>query len=131
MAEARSSYDLAVLARLVGDDRAALVDAVELFLELAPAWRDDLGAARARGDLAALDRLAHRMKSSAAALGAHRLAQACGELEHAAASGDAPAVATQVDAAHDALSALVVELAADPVLDHSTSPGRASGRENR
>jgi CheY-like chemotaxis protein len=53
--------------------------------------RERMGAVREaerRGDLEAIAGVAHALKSSSAIVGAHRLAQACVEIEEAARSGD-------------------------------------------
>jgi len=65
---------------LLGPGLTALVDA---FDELGRTVVEDMGEALKQGDRAALARAAHRLKGSAANLGAARLAGLCAELENA------------------------------------------------
>ena len=65
---------------LLGPGLTALVDA---FDELGRTAVEDMGEALKQGDRAALARAAHRLKGSAANLGAARLAGLCAELENA------------------------------------------------
>lgn len=132
MAEPESSFDLAVLARLVGDDREAIADAVELFIRTGEAWRDDVSAAAGRGDADTLGRLGHRLKSSAAAIGAERLRHACQALETEADGARRPAaLADAVQHAQHALALVLTGLAAETVRDQAIRSGSAKGRENR
>jgi HPt (histidine-containing phosphotransfer) domain-containing protein len=98
----------------------------------------ELAVARREGDAAALRRLAHTLKSSAASMGALALAQACAELEaqaHAALGGAAPegaglggdaALADRLQAAQDRLALeLDRALRALPVLQ--PAPAAAAG----
>ena len=86
---------------------------IQLFLDLAP---KDLALIRASSDAAGLRASAHRMKGSAFALGLHRLAHACEELERLGRAGDFDAalpMVTRLADVFDATSrALEDELAA-------------------
>lgn len=86
---------------------------IRLFLDLAP---KDLALITAAADAAALGAGAHRLKGSAFALGLHRLAHACEELERLGRAGDFDAalpMVTRLADVFDATSrALEDELAA-------------------
>lgn len=56
----------------------------------------DLHHAAAAGDLPAIARLSHRMKSGAANMGARRIAERCRDLEEAARDGRAYAYASRI-----------------------------------
>ena len=74
--------DLAAL----GAERLARILAI--FFEVAPRRVEELAAAGAAGHLATLRRLAHALRSAAAAVGLGRLTERAAELEAAAQSGD-------------------------------------------
>lgn len=132
MAEAGSPFDLAVLARLVGDDPEAIAEAVALFIAVNESWCEDVRSALARGDAEALGRLGHRLKSSAAALGAARLREACAALEAEAEAGPSPAalVAAARCAQHE-LTVVLAGLAGVARPDQAITSPSPKGRENR
>ncbi len=76
------TLDQAVLDRLLdwGGD-TLLARMIDLFLEAAPARVEEIEDASVTGDLEALARAAHSLKSSAGNLGAERLRRAVIELE--------------------------------------------------
>lgn len=132
MADAGSPFDLAALARMVGPDPAELADAVALFLDSARAWQADARDAAARGDRAALGRLGHRLKSSAAALGAIELASACAALEREGAGAGTPDdLEVAVDRAQHALARVIAGLADPAARDQAISSAIGNGRANR
>jgi two-component system sensor histidine kinase/response regulator len=73
---------------------AALLRIVRLFLEQLDPQAEQIEHDARAGELDTLARNAHRMKSSAATLGASEMAELLAELEASAADGDAAAVAT-------------------------------------
>ncbi|MGQ0573202.1 MAG: response regulator [Pseudonocardia sp.] len=98
------------LLELVGDP-AAVDELVDAFLADAPQLLDDLDAAAAAGDTAALRRAAHSLKSTAATMGAGELAAAAREIEVAAVAGTV-ADARTVAAVRTAYRPVVHELEA-------------------
>jgi HPt (histidine-containing phosphotransfer) domain-containing protein len=85
--------DMAALATLRDDvgGGGSLARIVRLFLEQLDPQAEQIEAAAHGGDHAALARSAHRMRSSAATLGATAMADLLSELEAAARDGDAAA----------------------------------------
>jgi HPt (histidine-containing phosphotransfer) domain-containing protein len=80
----------------VGDDDA--VDRIAgIYLHGLPGVRSELVAALDRGDAGALRAAAHRLRSSSATFGAHRLAELCAELEHGAADGAASRLVAAIE----------------------------------
>ena len=71
----------------LGGDPELYQELMEFFLEMAPQQLDDLEAALASGDVAAVDLQAHSMKGGASNVGAIRVAEASRELEMLAKSG--------------------------------------------
>jgi CheY-like chemotaxis protein len=61
---------------------------IELFLRLVPKQLDDLYAASRQGEPAQLRAVSHKLKGSAASLGARAMARVCENIQHAAESGD-------------------------------------------
>ena len=107
--------DEAILAELsasVQGDRAFVVELINAYLADGGAQVDDIEAAIAADDAAALVRPAHTLKSSSATVGAQRLAAASRELEMAGrsgsiGSGSAATLRADWDAAVAALGAWV------------------------
>ena len=107
--------DEAILAELsasVQGDRAFVVELINAYLADGGAQVDDIEAAIAADDAAALVRPAHTLKSSSATVGAQRLAAASRELEVAGRSGaigsaSAASLRADWDAAKAALEAWV------------------------
>jgi two-component system, sensor histidine kinase and response regulator len=85
--------DRAVLATLEEDlgGSASLARIVQLFLEQLDPQAKQIAQAAASGEYEQLARIAHRMKSSSATLGATTLAAVLGKIEAAASDGDAAA----------------------------------------
>lgn len=79
------------LRQAVGDDPADLAEIAGSFLEEAPALIDAMVKAAAAGDLDAVHRQAHSLKSNARDFGATSLAELCQALEHELRSGKPPA----------------------------------------
>jgi len=96
--------DLPVIDEAVLDELRASVNGDEAFvLELAAAYLaegeghiEQVATALASGDIAAMVRPAHTLKSSSAALGAVRLAELCRAVEHAARDGQVDGLAAAV-----------------------------------
>jgi PAS domain S-box-containing protein len=111
------AIDIAAIAEIPSferDDRAFLRRVVAQFEVTGPALAATIRASAGAHDHAALWRAAHGLKSSAAALGAHRLARICDEIETSArASGGNPAGArldaldSELAAARQSLRALI------------------------
>ncbi|MFN5155809.1 MAG: ATP-binding protein [Betaproteobacteria bacterium] len=74
-------FDPAALGRLVGNDPQRLRSIATRFLNDMAAAATELHDAARRGDAATLRRLAHKHRSSASMLGAHRIADLCRWLE--------------------------------------------------
>jgi signal transduction histidine kinase/DNA-binding response OmpR family regulator len=87
------AVDMAALAALRDDvgGAGALARIVRLFLEQLDPQAEQIEEAARGGDHAALARTAHRMRSSAATLGATAMAESLSDLEDAARDGDAAA----------------------------------------
>jgi HPt (histidine-containing phosphotransfer) domain-containing protein len=97
--------DQAVLDELrqsVGGDEAFVVELATAYLAEGQGHIDQVTEALARGDIEAMVRPAHTLKSSSAALGAARLSQICKEIEHAAREGRTDGLDTSVAAARAA-----------------------------
>jgi histidine phosphotransfer protein HptB len=119
MALADDTIELPALRRLlevIGGDRADLVELIDDFVGGAPELVAQMQAASSAGDIAALTRAAHTLKSNARDFGAVRLAAMCAELERASREGavfDAPvsiaAIAQEEEKARTTLGALNVE----------------------
>jgi two-component system sensor histidine kinase/response regulator len=86
------------LAELGGDDPDGLLrKVIGAFLLDAPRRMRALGEALKQGDPRALHQAAHALKSAAANLGAHALAQTCGQLEELGRQGNLAAARELVD----------------------------------
>jgi CheY-like chemotaxis protein/HPt (histidine-containing phosphotransfer) domain-containing protein len=75
------------LREVSGENGTLLVEVTDHFIEDVPAGVASLEAFAANGDSVGLGQAAHRMASTALACGATRVAEACRELEQAAANG--------------------------------------------
>lgn len=84
----KGSVHFGRLAAMVGEDSAAQARLLKKFLVSARAQLDDMAAAEQGGDAAALGALGHKLKSSARAIGADPLADACATLEAQGKAGD-------------------------------------------
>jgi len=102
-ADTRPAIDESTLRAWLGDDPATLNEVLRDFLR--DAWQSerDIGASLGAGDLPRLAATAHRLKGSALAIGARRLADAAAGLEQAGRTGDRAAC-------QDGLGALAGEL---------------------
>lgn len=72
------------LTELLGDDREALAELVDAFLEEAPERLAELRRGAEQGDAALAGRAAHTLKSNGLTFGARELAAVCRTLEAAA-----------------------------------------------
>jgi two-component system sensor histidine kinase BarA len=107
--------DEAVLAELsesVGGDTEFVADLIRTYVAEGSTYLEQMSAAVASTDIAAIVRPAHSLKSSSASLGAARLAQVSRDLEAAAREGRADEAATLVEAARTAWDDTVAELEA-------------------
>ena len=94
------------LAEITGDDPAFLSELVDTYLEDGAIQVEALRTAAASGDVAALVRPAHTLKSSSASIGAMTLAEDCRSLEADARADlvtDAAARADTIAAGFDAV----------------------------
>jgi HPt (histidine-containing phosphotransfer) domain-containing protein len=116
---AQGAIDRAALDSLREDLGGAdsLLRIVRLFLEQLDPQAEQIDREARGGELETLARNAHRMKSSAATLGASELAELLAQLEATAGAGDAPGAeqlavtfAAAVTAAREAFEALLEEL---------------------
>ena len=82
---------VAALLNLLGGDAAALVEVLDAFVDEAPSQLVCIEEGIADGDLAAVHRAAHTLKSNALTFGASGFADASRRLEEAARAGDAAA----------------------------------------
>ena len=73
---------------LGGGDRAFIAELVQLFFEQAPRQLEVARASLDVGDLKAIAKAAHTMKSGSGYLGARRLAELCSQLERRAHAGE-------------------------------------------
>jgi HPt (histidine-containing phosphotransfer) domain-containing protein len=94
---------LETLFESVGRDPEFIAELIDTYLADAPVQLEALRKALAAGDIEAMVRPAHTLKSSSASLGALGLAERCRLLEHAARDGS-------VDGARDAVRGLAAEL---------------------
>ncbi|MDM5177577.1 ATP-binding protein [Massilia sp. DJPM01] len=102
-AESGETMLLSVLAALVDDDPDIMSRLLRVFLDNAASTVAELQAALHAGSDAELKMLGHRLKSSARAVGALRLADACQELEHVSGMDEATALVGQLPAMLDGL----------------------------
>ncbi len=86
------------LKALGGGDNDFVHEMIELFLEQSPRNLEVMRAALDVGDLPAVSKAAHNMKSSSAYLGARRLSELCGQVETKAHAREANFVARGVEA---------------------------------
>ena len=110
---ANASIDRSVLARLVNFDPAKVRRFALKFVESSRATLMEMQASCERADLIALGRLAHRLKSAAATVGAEGIAALCKELEIACQKDDPTLTAQMVAELAPALERANAELIAD------------------
>ncbi|MDO8960404.1 MAG: ATP-binding protein, partial [Rhodocyclaceae bacterium] len=109
------AVDVSVLAAQVGDDPATLREFLLDFRASAVGIAAELAAAIAAGDAPRVGALAHKLKSSARAVGALALGEICAELEKAGKVGRVGALAgmmAKLDAEMAAVDAALAELTA-------------------
>ncbi|CAA7624801.1 response regulator [Magnetospirillum sp. SS-4] len=90
-------FDPHALAAMVGDDPAAIAEVLRDFIEPAGRMAADIQTALAGDDPQAAGRAAHKLKSSARAVGTQLLADCCLELEQAGKAGDRTRLAALAD----------------------------------
>jgi CheY-like chemotaxis protein/HPt (histidine-containing phosphotransfer) domain-containing protein len=88
--------DLSALKEMVGDDPAVLREVLQDFRASAVRIISDLRAACAAGQTKAAGGAAHKLKSSARAIGAFALSELCADMERAGDAGDSAALAERV-----------------------------------
>ena len=99
---ARAVFDLAAFERQTGGDASLRAEIVQMFLEDCPVRVEEIRAAVASGDAAALVSSAHALKGSAAYLSASIVRGRAADLERLGREQrltDAPAILAQLDAA--------------------------------
>jgi HPt (histidine-containing phosphotransfer) domain-containing protein len=94
--EAEPPVDISVLKALVGEDPAVLHDVLQDFIGTTARIAAELRAACAAGQGSAARAAAHKLKSSARAVGALALGELCETLEKAGATGDAAQLAKRL-----------------------------------
>ncbi|OJU40566.1 MAG: hypothetical protein BGN99_00240 [Alphaproteobacteria bacterium 65-37] len=95
MNEVSEVYDRTRLVELFGDDPATLAEVEREFLATAREVEREVGAT---DDVVEIARAAHRLKGTAAMIGAADLAHVAGAVERAAHGGDLPGVRRLRDA---------------------------------
>ena len=113
--------DRSVLAQLIGHDPAVLAEFHQHFVLSAQATGDEVHQAAAQADWATVGALAHRLKSSARAVGALALGACCDTLEHAGRAGDGPAVPGLLRRFDDALARALARLCPPPGAGSATA----------
>lgn len=89
--------DFEALRRHVADYDSLFVKLLQLFLEQAPMWKDELDEAFASGDSLVVRQLCHKIKGGAGTLQATAIIQAVDELRDHAVAGDlTPAEASRL-----------------------------------
>jgi CheY-like chemotaxis protein/HPt (histidine-containing phosphotransfer) domain-containing protein len=110
---ASAGVDRSALARLVNFDEAKIKRFALKFVENSRATLIEMQNASKHSDLIALGRLAHRLKSSAATVGAEAFSRACKELESTCQKNDAALATQRVAELAPALEGVNAELLAD------------------
>src|SRR6478609_8974146 len=87
---------------LVGDDREALAEIVEAFIDEAPLRLAELRDGLVAGNAVLVGRAAHTLKANGRTFGAFRLAELCQEVEAAARGGDLAPASAHIDALDEA-----------------------------
>lgn len=100
------------LVDLLGDDREALAEIVDAFLEEAPVRLAELRDGLSAGDAALVGRAAHTLKANAATFGALALESHSRTLEETARGGDLAGAADEVAAVESSWTATQPLLAA-------------------
>ena len=81
-------FDLDTALAVVGDDRELLLRTVQVFFGQCPRLLGEIHDSILRGDGAALERAAHKLKASVGHFGAQKAYQAAMRLEELAGAGD-------------------------------------------
>jgi PAS domain S-box-containing protein len=102
--------DISVLKALVGEDPAVLHDVLQDFITSAARIAANLHAACAAGESEAARTAAHKLKSSARAVGALALGELCEALENAGAAGNAAALAERLPLFDSQIAAVTVSI---------------------
>ena len=108
-----ASIDRSVLARLVNFDPVKIRRFALKFAESSRATLTEMQSSARREDLIALGRLAHRLKSAAATVGAENFATLCKDLETACQNNDSALSAQLVAELAPALERVNAELVTD------------------
>ncbi|MBA3033014.1 MAG: PAS domain S-box protein [Gammaproteobacteria bacterium] len=106
------TVQLTRLSDLIGPNPAVHARILNKFIVSSQTLLDEIGAAEKRADTATLGALGHKFKSSARAIGADALADACAALEVAGKGGDVSACSTHAAAIATGFSAAVIEIEA-------------------
>ena len=101
-----AGLDLRTFLERMGGDAGLARQVLEVFLEDFPVQLELIRAALARTDAAEVDRLAHRLRGSAANLGLSELQKVIARLEESAKSGDFSLAAVLVETAGSGLAGL-------------------------
>jgi two-component system, sensor histidine kinase and response regulator len=120
-------WDHNALAKLYGDDRVAIDEAIAEFLAMVLAQENRVTALLQAGDLAGAEEVAHSLKGAAGAVGARAIEAIARELEQSCKRGEAPTAkrfAAELAAAQRRLLAVVPE-PRRPVRPASSAPRRA------
>lgn len=102
-----ATLDVAVLARLIGDDRALIDEFLQDFLVSAGTAAGGIRTAQAASAWKQVGAIAHQLKSSARSVGAMALGEICALLEQAGKSDQGDVVAAQLPAFEQALARVV------------------------
>jgi len=100
------------LMELVGDDRDALAEIVDAFLDEGPQRLAELRQGIEDGDATLVGRAAHTLKANGRMFGAERLAQLSEEIETAARGGDLGPASALIDQLGEAWQEIHPELLA-------------------
>lgn len=106
--EVAPPVDISVLKALVGEDPAVLHDVLQDFIKSAAPIAANLHAACAAGEGEAARTAAHKLKSSARAIGALALGELCEALENAGAAGNTAALAERLPLFDSQIAAVTV-----------------------
>ena len=90
---AMGSINVQRLRDVAMEDNDFMIELVDLFLDDMPEQLEGLRKAVEQADSDSTAKAAHRIKGAAGNVGAERLSQICGELEHASRAAEAPSQA--------------------------------------
>lgn len=105
--ESLAVLDTEVLAKLVGDDPGLIADFLVDFLVAAEKAAQDIGTFVAAADWQAVAAEAHKLKSSARAVGALTLGELCAKLEIASKAADGETIRSLAAKFNNALAAVI------------------------